>query len=74
MLNPKVLLKCHEDLITLDTYVQIHMYNKEKQWIIILFLHICKNINIFGYMEAREGGGGGASIRPNKIICLFPVP
>ena len=27
-LNPEV-LKCHEDLITLDTY----MYNKEKQWI-----------------------------------------
>ena len=32
MLNPKILLKCHEDLITL----WIHMYNKEKQWIISL--------------------------------------
>ena len=28
-LNPEV-LKCHEDLITVDTY----MHNKEKQWII----------------------------------------
>ena len=35
-------LKCHEDLITLDTYVQQgkRMDNK--------FLHICENINIFG--------------------------
>ena len=22
-------------------------------------LHICENINIFGYMGARGGGGGG---------------
>ena len=34
------------------------MHNKEKHW--ILHLHICENINIFGYMGA--GGGGGASI------------
>ena len=40
-LNPEV-LKCHEDLITLDTYVQ-----QGKQWI-ISFTYICENINIFG--------------------------
>ena len=47
MLNPEV-LKYHEDLITLDAYVQ---------WIISFF--ICENINIFGYLGARGGGGGG---------------
>ena len=32
------------------------MYNKEKQWIINFY--ICENINIFGYLGARGGGGG----------------
>ena len=36
MLNPKVLLKCHEDLITLGTY----MYNKEKQWINKSYIYV----------------------------------
>ena len=51
MLNPEV-LKCHEDLITLETYVQqgITMDNK---------FFICENINIFDYLGARGGGGGG---------------
>ena len=57
MLNPEV-LKCHEDIITLDTYVQqgktmVTMAGDNK------FLHICENINIFGYMGAPGGGGGG---------------
>ena len=49
MLNPEI-LKCHEDLITLETYVQqgITMDNK---------FFICENINIFGYLGARKGGG-----------------
>ena len=50
MLNPEV-LKCHEDLITLDTYVQqgITMDNK---------FFICENINIVGYLGDPGGGGG----------------
>ena len=44
-------LKCHEDLITLETYVQqgITMDNK---------FFICENINIFGYLGAWGGGRG----------------
>ena len=51
MLNPEV-LKCHEDLITLETYAQqgIQMNNK---------FFTCENINIFGYLGAQGGGGGG---------------
>ena len=40
-LNPEV-LKCHEDLITLDTYVQQGKTMDNKFYI------ICENINIFG--------------------------
>ena len=49
MLNPEV-LKCLEDIITLEIYVQqeITMDNK---------FFICENINIFGYLGARGGGG-----------------
>ena len=39
MLNPEV-LKCHEDLITLDTYVQQGKTMDNK-------FFICENINIF---------------------------
>ena len=41
MLNPEV-LKCHEDLITLDTYVQQGKTMDNKFYI------VCENINIFG--------------------------
>ena len=46
MLNPEV-LKCYEDLITLETYEQ------QGKTMDNMF-YICENINIFGYM----GGGG----------------
>ena len=49
MLNPEE-LKCHEDLITLETYVQQGITMDSK-------FFICENINIFGYL-----GGGGPSI------------
>ena len=51
MLNPEV-LRCHEDLITLETYVQqgITMDNK-------FVIHVCENINIFGYLGALGEGG-----------------
>ena len=60
MFNPEV-LKCHKDLITLETKAQqgITMDNK---------FFICENINIFGYLGPPGGGGlgwgggGGASI------------
>ena len=57
MLNPEV-LNCHEDIITLDTYVQqgktmVTMAGDKS------FTYMCKYINIFGYMGARGGGGGG---------------
>ena len=51
MLNPEV-LKCHEDLITLDTYVQGKAMDNK--------FFICENINIiFGYLGAQGRGGGG---------------
>ena len=50
MLNPEV-LKCHEDLITLETYVQQRIIMDNK-------FFICENINRFGYLGVRGGGGG----------------
>ena len=49
MLNPEV-LKCHEDLITLDTYVQQGKTMDNKFYIYL-------KTYIFGYMAARGGGG-----------------
>ena len=49
MLNPEA-LKCHEDLITLESYVQLGKTMDTK-------FFICDNINIFGYLEAWGGGG-----------------
>ena len=66
MLNPEV-LKCHEDLITLDTYVQqgITMDNK---------FFKCENINIFGYLGARGGGGGGVNNQTGPILGhIYPL-
>ena len=57
MLNPEI-LKCHEDLITLDTYVQQGKTMDNK-----FYIYICENINIFGYMGARGGGGGGGGLQ-----------
>ena len=58
MLNPEV-LKCHEDLITLETYVQPGKTMDNK-------FFICENINIFVYLGPRGVGGergeGWASI------------
>ena len=48
MLNPEV-IKCHEDLITLETYVQLGKTMDNNKFF------ICENINIFGGL----GGGGG---------------
>ena len=61
MLNPEV-LKCHEDLITLDTYVQ-QRKTIDNKFYIYMIIYICENIYIFGYMGARGGGGGGSIIR-----------
>ena len=58
ILNPEV-LKCHENLITMDTYVQLGKTMDDKCFII-------ENINIFGYL--RPGGGGGRA----SIIILGP--
>ena len=51
-LNPEV-LKCHEDLITLDTYVQ-----QGKQWIISL-TYILKTLTSLPKWGPGGGGGGG---------------
>ena len=48
MLNTEV-LKCHEDLFTLETEVQQRKTIDNK-------FCICQNINIFGYMGAWGGG------------------
>ena len=54
MLNHEV-LKCHEDLITLETYIYVQqgitMDNK---------FFICENINIFGYLGGPGVGGRSA--------------
>ena len=49
------------------------MYNKEKQWLIqwITMDNTCENINIFGYMGAR--GGGGASIIRLGLVHIYPL-
>ena len=60
MLNPEA-LKCHEDIITLESYVQLG-----KTMDNIFF--ICENINIFGYLGAWGGGGG----RGVSILSLGP--
>ena len=65
MVNPEV-LKCHEDLITLETYVQLGKTMDKK-------FFICENINIFGYLGAWGGGGGGASIIRLGPSWFYPL-
>ena len=52
-LNPEV-LKCHEDLITLDTYVQQGKTMDNK-----FYLYV-KTLNIF-WLNGGPGGGGGGN-------------
>ena len=52
-LNPEV-LKCHEDRITLDTYVQQGKTMDNKFYIYV------KTLNL--WLNGGPGGGGGASI------------
>ena len=63
MLNPEE-LKCHEDLITLETYVQqgITMDNK---------FFICENINIFGYLGARGGREGFNNQTGHILVHIY---
>ena len=71
MLNPEV-LKCHEDLITLDTYryVQQGKTMDNKSYI----TYICESINVFGYMAARGGGGGGFNNQTGPILVhIYPL-
>ena len=66
MLNPEV-LKCHEDLITLETYyVQqgITMDNK---------FFTCENINILGYLGARGGGGDLNNQTGPILVNIYPL-
>ena len=51
VLIPEV-LKCHENLITMETYVQLGTTMDNK-------FFIFENINIFGYLGRGGGGGGG---------------
>ena len=61
MLNPEV-LKCYEDLTTLDTYVQQGKTMENK-------FYICENINMFGYM-----GAGGINNQTGPILVLvYPL-
>ena len=59
MWNPEV-LKCHEDLITLELQVQ------GKTMDIKFF--ICENINIFGYLGARGRWEGGFNNQTGSIL------
>ena len=64
MLNPEV-LTCHEDLITMDTYVQqgITMDNK-----FYIYVKILTSLAIW----RPGGGGGGWGLRGASIIRLGP--
>ena len=64
MLKPKI-LKCHEDLITLETYryVQLGKTIDNK------FFN-CENSNIFGYLGA-QGGGGSDFI--HILVHIYPI-
>ena len=53
MLNP-VVLKCHEDLSTLDTYRYVQLGNTIGN----KFFN-CENSNIVGPFGGPGGGGGG---------------
>ena len=60
MLNPEV-LKCHEDIITLDTYVQqgktmVTMAGDNKFYI---YVKILTSLAIWGPGGGGGGGGGG---------------
>ena len=61
MLNPEV-LKCHEDLITLDTYVQQGKTMDNKFYIYV------KTLTSLAKWGARRGGGGERA----SIISLGP--
>ena len=63
MLNPEV-LKCHEDLITLATYVQQGQTMDDK-------FYKCEKINIFGYMGAR-GEGLNNQTGP-LLVHIYPL-
>ena len=73
MLNPEE-LKCHEDIITLDTYVQqgktmVTMAGDNK-----FYIWMWKHPNIFGYMGARGGGGGGGLNNQTGPILVHIIP
>ena len=62
MLNPEV-LKCHEDLITLESYE----YNKEKQCIIrFSYVKTLTYLDIWG-----PGGGGGGFNNQTGPIYIY---
>ena len=62
MLNPDV-LKCHEDLITLESYVQLGKTMDNK-------FFISENINIFGYLGAW---GGFNTVTGPILVHIYPL-
>ena len=58
MLNPGV-PKCDEDLITLQIYLEQGITINFQ---VFIYMPQCENINIFGYLGDR-GGGGDSKIR-----------
>ena len=72
MLNPEV-LKCHEDIITLDTYVQqgktmVTMAGDNKFYI---YVKILTSLAIWG---PRGGGGGGGGYNQTGPILVHIYP
>ena len=62
MLNPEV-PKCHEDLITLESYVQLGKTMDNK-------FFISENINIFGYLGAW---GGFNTVTGPILVHIYPL-
>ena len=65
MLNPEV-LKCHETLITIETYVQLRKTMDNK-------FFIFENINIFGYLGPGGGGGGFNNQTGPILVHINPL-
>ena len=70
MLNPEI-LKCHEDLITLDTYTGYVQQGKtmDNKFYIYIYVKTLTSLAIWG-----PGGGGGFNNQTGPILVhIYPL-
>ena len=65
MLNPEI-LKCHEDIITLETYVQ-----QGKQC--FSYVKTLTSLAIWGHSGGRGGGGGFNNQTQPILVHIYPL-